>query len=1143
MPPVRTTADGRVGLNGKTTGGPNFHFYLLRPEEMTEVFLNSPAGAEILASTTSYNNGIVSSNFYDAGSGDGAPIHHTICDATPVNPQVGDTTNPRACGPNDEDDCYDVTVITTTQFTESNVDHVRLWGTDTTIQVRDPKSSAAQIIDIQTGTPVEGGDFPANIMFEPITTRDGRFLIGRIGTLNHVWQTLTQHVDIVYAHYTESAGDPCDVTKWEEIHPISHAPFDPEVSAKYDFAKHPFRDPEGNPIPDGWDLRATYPWIDQAGKNLFFTVIGTMLSEQPAGTFRYRNQVLPTGGGVTGDENGITRGHAMMGLWTQGKMVVLDNTLNNIDYGIEMRDSAHRLVSLYQSQTGPASSELFDSGEARLASGRDNSSSQPPGAMSNTTFFDTVENRFNFWDPMTPVTPRDVVWLGNNGKSSDEIAFDDYVHPDSFIVSNMSGSFTFDPAFPPPTLRHRLEYHDGWDLDNGGFTLPVRVQNAATALPERWKIPEYGAEIGSLRIEPAALGGVHGKGLWVDGTSGVEYSIPDQSPNEPAEANWFIGLFFDGRFDDDETERMLISFPDGSEVRLLGRHALLWVDDQNRRVRAITLPEPIEELTWSHLGLDVFDAGRRVVAYYNGYVLDEWRARTNESLFQWDGPELSLGYNLQGSTPGFVGWLDDFKVFAQEAGPEVACNHAGGSLVGFTSSETGPWVDLASTYPAWAHARLTERLQMNGELPSYESYACYADLSDDYLAHLGNLPADSIRDSLNFPEGPLLYDKSRPNSSANSFCLSCHTATSPGGLSLLALTLDPGTVARDDDRRQPLQPPRRVHGAIPADWLGTGLPSMNTAAPDIGLPLDEWTLPGSGTTPLAVTGLTLVDPDTGEDLAPITDGMTIDLALWGTNATIRADTNWPTGSLGFKYNGLSLVSPPNEKPFALFGHSGNTYKQGALRVGPHTLTAQPFPNPNLGGAMGTQLSVSFDVVSSQQALVADYRADFASGSPAPGWSYLWNPQPIGVAAGYESLVWDGTVRYDSDGIFGLPDATPQSYGSLQAAMGRTGRGTAQGEPHDHFSIAAYTIATPGNHEVTDCTVSAQTTNGSVEVQVFVNDAPPAFQGSYGTGGGSLVCDVTLGSLAEGDTVYIAVGPSGSSASDRFDLDFKIERMP
>ena len=109
----------------------------------------------------------------------------------------------------------------------------------------------------------------------------------------------------------------------------------------------------------------------------------------------------------------------------------------------------------------------------------------------------------------------------------------------------------------------------------------------------------------------------------------------------------------------------------------------------------------------------------------------------------------------------------------------------------------------------------------------------------------------SLREAINFPEGPLRSGAPRPDSSSNEFCRTCHTATSFGGLTLEALELRADVPADDDPRRQPLQPLRRVFGNVPAGWIPAGAtrpggPTEAVQAPPEGIVVDAWLLPPAG---------------------------------------------------------------------------------------------------------------------------------------------------------------------------------------------------------------------------------------------------------------------------------------------------------
>ena len=177
--------------------------------------------------------------------------------------------------------------------------------------------------------------------------------------------------------------------------------------------------------------------------------------------------------------------------------------------------------------------------------------------------------------------------------------------------------------------------------------------------------------------------------------------------------------------------------------------------------------------------------------------------------------------------------------------------------------------------------------------------------------------------------------------------------------------------------------------------------------------------------------------------------------------------------------------------------------------------------------------------------VADYADDFQGPTPTTGWQYLWNEGgPIGDAANYVPLLWDGS-RYDADGVPGLPSAQPAGYVFLGATSGHPGYGSAQ-SPNtiDRFAIGAYTVATAGEYAITDGTLSmtsAARTPGThvVELRVYVDDELHYAE----TDVDATTFHLWLGSLAAGQTIYVAVGPQGSPTYDSFRVDYTILRTP
>jgi hypothetical protein len=144
-----------------------------------------------------------------------------------------------------------------------------------------------------------------------------------------------------------------------------------------------------------------------------------------------------------------------------------------------------------------------------------------------------------------------------------------------------------------------------------------------------------------------------------------------------------------------------------------------------------------------------------------------------------------------------------------------------------------------------SHDDISQRLVADGRT-AFTRYACRHDYSVDYSAlSFDALPAGvtSVRSALLFPNGPLTFGLPRPDASANGFCLTCHADLNGGAKSLSVAALTPSTVLMQNDRRrQPLQPPRRMFGWVPASFIGPGSPATAVSSPD-GELLDRWVFP------------------------------------------------------------------------------------------------------------------------------------------------------------------------------------------------------------------------------------------------------------------------------------------------------------
>ena len=115
---------------------------------------------------------------------------------------------------------------------------------------------------------------------------------------------------------------------------------------------------------------------------------------------------------------------------------------------------------------------------------------------------------------------------------------------------------------------------------------------------------------------------------------------------------------------------------------------------------------------------------------------------------------------------------------------------------------------------------------------------------------------------------------------------------------------------------------------------------------------------------LAVIKFVLVNADTNQDIGPLTDGVTINLASLPTeNVNVRAETQPATvGSVVFALNGNNKFSTENIPPYALAGDNSGNYNPSTFGIGQYKLTATPYKGSNGTGAKGTALNVTFTVI-------------------------------------------------------------------------------------------------------------------------------------------------------------------------------------
>ena len=148
---------------------------------------------------------------------------------------------------------------------------------------------------------------------------------------------------------------------------------------------------------------------------------------------------------------------------------------------------------------------------------------------------------------MVPTTIRDVAWFVNNGRATDRIVFDEYLNPDVVVYMEGPAALVYNDTSVPVANRgtRNLHYRDGFrstgqflDSKGDGFNEDIWFQNSATGFNVEdtgagWDVPSYGLAYQNssnqpIRVEPVAMGGMHGKGVWLYERNNVTFSMPSQ---------------------------------------------------------------------------------------------------------------------------------------------------------------------------------------------------------------------------------------------------------------------------------------------------------------------------------------------------------------------------------------------------------------------------------------------------------------------------------------------------------------------------------------------------------------------------------------------------------------------------------------
>ncbi|MCL6275683.1 PKD domain-containing protein, partial [Muricauda sp. 2012CJ35-5] len=114
-----------------------------------------------------------------------------------------------------------------------------------------------------------------------------------------------------------------------------------------------------------------------------------------------------------------------------------------------------------------------------------------------------------------------------------------------------------------------------------------------------------------------------------------------------------------------------------------------------------------------------------------------------------------------------------------------------------------------------------------------------------------------------------------------------------------------------------------------------------------------------------VTGFTMVDSATNNDIYNIFEGLQIDISeIESLLVNIRANTNPPTvGSVLLELTGpLQNTRGESVAPYALYGDVSGNYFGEQFPIGSYSISGTPFSGSGLSGEQGTTITVNFSIV-------------------------------------------------------------------------------------------------------------------------------------------------------------------------------------
>jgi len=363
-------------------------------------------------------------------------------------------------------------------------------------------------------------------------------------------------------------------------------------------------------------------------------------------------------------------------------------------------------------------------------------------------------------------------------------------------------------------------------------------------------VPASLSLLGGSHVQPLGLGGVIGKGLWLDGNNDhLEARFAPVTTSD-----WFAGVWLDNRAGDRQA-RTIFTWSDGSRVALANNKIVAIQSGNNNRQTIAIDKVGLRNNRYFHLGIKSLLNGtkRDLYLYINGTRLPQSFSFTDNngsfSLTQpladrksafWLGDPGHTGNKL----PTFRGWADELRVYAITAREksntsyfeETICNLALGSMVEvrendqYTSNANlrklhdqavamglmqRDNVSQSGAVGVCEQLRIASHQEPTDLAPQAPANAICADRTHRN-AH-PELANRCMRKRLhNIEELPLTADSIRPDFSTTPFCLSCHSQdNSLEELRISALTQ--GTKARfADERRQPMDVPAILTGCTPS---------------------------------------------------------------------------------------------------------------------------------------------------------------------------------------------------------------------------------------------------------------------------------------------------------------------------------------